>query len=101
MTLLEALSYALPVTVSDIKENTEVVKDTGLVFTTGNVASLRRKLSLALTHPKLMNTLSLKGVERVKTHYQWAHVVAATKRCYLETLKVTGWVAKSLKEARS
>ena len=63
--LLEALAYGVPVLVSDIPANLEVIEGTGercgLVFEVGSVQCLREKLSAALASPASLEPFRLRG----------------------------------------
>ena len=81
--LLEALSYGLPVLVSDIPSNLEVVGDADRVFRMGNIAELRAKLcalsDLSL-NPTERESLRLNCVRR----YNWTEIARKTSATYEE-----------------
>lgn len=81
--LLEALSYGLPVLVSDIPSNMEVVSDTARVFRMGSVAELSAKLR-ALTDL----SLSASGREAIRLNcarrYNWTEIAQKTSAAYAE-----------------
>jgi glycosyltransferase involved in cell wall biosynthesis len=79
--LLEALSYGLPVLVSDIPSNLEVVSDPAHVFRMGNIAELGAKISD-------LNRLKLSATERENLRrdcarrYDWAEIADRTSAAY-------------------
>jgi glycosyltransferase involved in cell wall biosynthesis len=81
--LLEALSYGLPVLVSDIPSNLEVVGDAHRVFRMGNIAELRAKLCA-------LSDLSLNATEREALRlncvrrYNWTEISRKTSAAYEE-----------------
>ncbi len=81
--LLEALSYGLPVLVSDIPSNMEVVSDTNRVFRMGSIAELSTKIRGL----SAMN-LNASGREAVRLscarRYNWAEIAQKTSAAYDE-----------------
>lgn len=80
--LLEAMSYGVPVLVSDIPENLEAISDAGIIFKNKDYQSLRAELEKAENNPELMEFLSNKGIERVLKHYDWNNITAETLSLY-------------------
>ena len=72
LTLLEAVSYNVPVIVSDIPENTEVVGKKATTFKAGSAKSLKNKL-VAVARPVSRDVLS---------KYSWDETVAKTIALY-------------------
>lgn len=88
--LIEALSYDLPVIVSDIPENLEVVTDgpayRALVVKAGDPASLRDGLAFALSDLDALK-LSARGNARfVAAKYDWDRISDETLECYLAAI---------------
>jgi glycosyltransferase involved in cell wall biosynthesis len=83
--LLEALSYGLPVLVSDIASNLEVVGDPAHIFRAGDCDELRTKLS-ALTVMKW--TIDQRDAVRRESNrrYDWADITERTLDVYNEIL---------------
>lgn len=81
--LLEALSYGLPVLVSDIPSNLEVVDDTDRVFRMGNIEELSVKIR-ALSDVRL----SASGREAIRLNcvrrYNWTEIAQKTSAAYEE-----------------
>jgi glycosyltransferase involved in cell wall biosynthesis len=81
--LLEALSYGLPVLVSDIPSNLEVVSDPAHVFRVGDIPELIAKISV-------LTDLKLDAVERealrrdCARRYDWTEIAQRTSAAYDE-----------------
>jgi glycosyltransferase involved in cell wall biosynthesis len=79
--LLEALSYGLPVLVSDIPSNLEVVADADRVFQMGNIAELSTKI-------RVLSDLSLSASDREAVRlncarrYNWTEIAQKTSAAY-------------------
>ena len=83
--LLEALSYGLPVLVSDIPSNLEVVGDPAQIFHVGDCAEMGSKLA-ALTALK-WNADQRDAIRRESTRrYDWADIAQRTLEVYDEML---------------
>ena len=79
--LLEALSYGLPVLVSDIPSNLEVVGDPARVFQMGDIAELSAKIS-ALTDLKL-DAAEREALRRdCARRYDWTEIAQKTSAAY-------------------
>jgi len=81
--LLEAMSYGLPVLVSDILENVEIVNGVGFVFGNKNVADLTLKLKAILMMDDIVlqeNKAKLK--ELVAKNYNWNDIVREIETLY-------------------
>lgn len=77
--LLEAMSYGLPCIVSDIPENTGVIKDAGLSFASNDVDALRDMLKFAIDHPMELRELGRKARELALKEHDWKRTVRHTK----------------------
>jgi glycosyltransferase involved in cell wall biosynthesis len=80
--LLEAMSYAAPVLVSDIAENVEVTGDCGAAFEMGNLEDLTRRLSTLLADASSLRAMGERGRQRVRTHFTWDATVRHFERVY-------------------
>jgi len=81
--LLEALSYGVPVLVSDIPPNLEVVSDPSHIFPMGDVADLGAKMS-ALAELRL-NPAEREAIRRgCARRYDWNEIAAKTSAAYDE-----------------
>lgn len=84
--LLEAMSYATPVLVSDIDENREAVDDAGFYFKNKNIADLRFKMDEMLVKPTEIREKAQKALERVEKHYSWNSIVVDVLEVYEDAL---------------
>jgi|AntRauTorckE6833_2_1112554.scaffolds.fasta_scaffold01505_12 glycosyltransferase involved in cell wall biosynthesis len=75
ISLIEALSFEIPIIASDIPANKEVLGDTNILFKNKNVDNLKEKLLQLLDNPDLAKSLSKKSKERVENNYKWEKVV--------------------------
>lgn len=90
--LLEALSYGLPVLVSDIPSNMEVVSDADRVFRMGSITELSAKMR-ALSDVNL----SASGREAIRLNcarrYNWTEIAQKTSAAYVELVHSNAGVA--------
>lgn len=84
--LLEAMGYGLPVVASDIDANTEALSDTGIVFESKNVDSLRDKLAFVLNRPEEAEKMGQSAQDRVRNHYSWDAIARKTTTLYRSLL---------------
>lgn len=80
--LLEAMSYALPVLVSDIPENIEVVRDLGESFVKNDVGDLGRKLAQMLHDEAKMKESGIRLRKRVEEEYDWDRIAMRIEDIY-------------------
>lgn len=71
--LLMAMSYGLPVVISDLKPNCEVIKDqkNGILFRNGNQFSLAKKINGLFQDDGLIKKIRTNAIETVKNQYSW------------------------------
>lgn len=81
MMLLEVASLGVPTVCSDIPENTGVLGDTAVYFSSGDSGDLASKLKWALDHPDQMKELGRQAQARVKRDFSWDRI--ATQYCQL------------------
>lgn len=100
--LLEAMSYKLPVLVSDIPENLEASGNAGFSFKNKSVASLKNKLYYVLKNKRLAEKKAVAGHKRVKEFYNWDNIVREVVKVYEKflTLKKESGFARPAKFAR-
>lgn len=79
--LLEAMSYGLPVLVSDIPANLEVDLGEEAYFSCGNVAELGQKISNK-TAVRYTDAQRAAQVKKVRENYDWVTIAADTVRVY-------------------
>jgi glycosyltransferase involved in cell wall biosynthesis len=86
--LLEAMAYRLPVLVSAIPANLEVIKDgdthCGLTFTPGSVVELQTALAGALGGPEMLADLAEGGRIIAETRYSWDGAAESMIHVYRE-----------------
>lgn len=89
ITLLEAMAYGVPVLVSDIKENTDVIKDMGFIFKTNDVSDLKEKLKkiFACEADELVQKTVIAKKE-IKNKYDWERIGKKTLNLYLREIKI-------------
>lgn len=87
ISLLEALSYGLPILASDIPANLEVGLGEQDYFALGNVEELSHKIQMKLAHPLDVRAKQLLR-EWVAQRYNWHDIARLTVREYVATLRV-------------
>jgi glycosyltransferase involved in cell wall biosynthesis len=80
--LLEAMSYAAPVLVSDIPENLEVTGDSGAAFQVGSLEHLTNQISQLLTDTSSLRIMGERGRQRVREHFTWDATAREFERLY-------------------
>lgn len=85
--LLEAMGYGVPVLVSDIEENTSVVKDMGFTFKSKNAESLSVELEGLLNDGKDIDAKAERAKKEVESKYDWANIAEKTEDVYREVLE--------------
>jgi glycosyltransferase involved in cell wall biosynthesis len=84
--VLEAMSHGRAVLVSDIPENLEAVGDAAATFPVGDQDALQAGLQRLLAAPGEVGRLGERARQRVRQHYDWDQIAAATEAVYLEAL---------------
>lgn len=84
--ILEAFSSGVPVVTSNSSSLPEIVGDAGLLVDPRNVDELCAAIKSILDDPNLAQTLSKRGLERVKS-YSWAKMAASTRDIYESLLQ--------------
>lgn len=80
--VLEAMSFGLPVLVSDIPENLEVLYHTGFTFTSGSVPDLVKVLGGLLRHPRLLDQAKGESRNVIKQFFNWDTIAQETLSTY-------------------
>jgi glycosyltransferase involved in cell wall biosynthesis len=80
--LLEAMAYGLPIITSDIPENKEVIKETGLVFENKNTKDLMSKMEYFLSRPDLMQEKGRSAKIRVEENFNWDNIAKGVEDIY-------------------
>jgi len=86
--LLMAMSYGLPVMVSDLEGMVEIIQDNinGFIFKTGDVESLSSNLIDALNDPDRLKRIASHGFEKVVHNHDWKIIGKKTVELYKDTL---------------
>jgi glycosyltransferase involved in cell wall biosynthesis len=85
--LLEAMAHGLPVIVSDIPENRELVDECGgYLFPTGNVARLAHVMQTLLANRDGAERMGERARASVRKNFDWERVARDTERFYLELM---------------
>ncbi len=88
LTLLEAMSYALPCIVSDIEQHREPLAETGRYFQVGDVIALAKLLDeLEQASDASLCTAGKACMERVKNDYTWDGAASHLGELYLREWK--------------
>ncbi len=86
LALLEAMSYGLPVLVSDIPENLEPSGEAGISFRSGDEKDLKEKLNYALSHPSQIKNKGKKAQKRINSEYSLENITKNTLGLYRSML---------------
>lgn len=82
ITILQAMSYAKPVLVSDIPEHKEIITDDNYWFVNANIYSLTDKITGLIQYQNKLNTTGIKNKETVKKKYNWQDITNTTIELY-------------------
>jgi glycosyltransferase involved in cell wall biosynthesis len=82
LALLDAMAAGVCVLASDTPENKEAVAETGFTFKRGDVADLRRMLSILLSDPRVRIVGAERAQQRVRQNYLWDNVVGELAEIY-------------------
>lgn len=82
LSLLEAMSYGLCVLTSEIKENREIVGNSGVLFESGNCIDLKNKLKYLIDNPNLVESFGKKARQKVKLEYNWEKITTNLENLY-------------------
>jgi len=85
LVILEAMSFGLPLIVSDIEANKELVENMENTFPVGDVDALAIKINI-FTHGDLSDVINEKLVEKVKTHFSWERIAEQTLEVYRQAI---------------
>ena len=83
--LLEAMSYGVPVLISDIEENQEAMENKGLEFKNKNVNDLAKQLKFAVNHPNFIKDKAKAAKRHVDKNYDWEDIAKQTALLYEQT----------------
>lgn len=82
ISLLEAASYGIPIIVSDIRENIEIVGDLAHVAKVNNISSLKHQLESVLGDYRGALELAEMLQSEIRYHYSWGNIVKALEKVY-------------------
>ena len=82
ITVLQAMSHARPVLVSDISEHKEVVSDERFWFSNTNIISLAQKITELTQNPELLKERGEKNKALVEKNYNWQDITKQTIALY-------------------
>ena len=69
--MLEAMSHAIPMIVSDIPENKVAIEGVGVMFVNRSVSDLKNKLEALINNPPEAKDLGVLARKRVEDRYDW------------------------------
>ncbi len=82
LVVLEAMSYGLPVLVSDIPENLEAIHHAGFSFKKKNVDDLAYQLQRLLSDEDALALASARSLETVMAYFNWDMIAEHTEEVY-------------------
>ena len=82
ITVLQAMSYARPVLVSDIPEHKEVVADCNFWFGNAQINSLAQKIAELVGNERLLKETGAKNKIMVEKNYNWEDIAKQTAELY-------------------
>ncbi|MFH1790185.1 MAG: glycosyltransferase family 4 protein [bacterium] len=82
LTVLQAMSFATPVLVSDINEHKELITDSRFWFQNANVASLSEKLIELFKNEKLTLESGITNQANARQNFDWADIASQTASLY-------------------
>lgn len=88
ITILQAMSYARPVLVSDISEHKEVITDERFWFSNTDIYSLAQKITELAQNPKLLKERGEKNKALVEKNYNWKDIAQQTIALYSSLKKI-------------
>lgn len=98
ITVLQAMSHARPVLVSDISEHKEIISDERFWFSNTNIYSLAQKITELMQNQELLKEKGIKNKALVEKNYNWKDIANQTIALYsapkggvlkkLQTIKV-------------
>jgi len=87
ITILEAMSYGVPVLVSDIKENLDVIGGNGFSFEVNDVKSLENELEKILNSRDDFTDKISRAKKEVEEKYDWEKIAQKTLEVYERKIK--------------
>ncbi len=84
--ILEAMSYAKLVIMSDIPANRELIDHSGLAYPLGDVRALRDMLQVAVDDPSMVHMRGQRAREVIKRLYSWDSVIVRMESLFQSLL---------------
>lgn len=84
--LLGAMGFRTAVLVSDIRENLEVISDSGFSFEANNENSLIERIEYLISNPRRVEFYASKAKDRVEKYYNWDKVSEELYNIYKKIL---------------
>ncbi len=82
VSVLEAMSYAKLVIMSDIPENLELIDHSGVSYKSGDVGALKQALDYVLADPKMTEERGKRARDSAIRLFSWDSVVSRTEAVY-------------------
>ena len=89
ITVLQAMSYAKPVLVSDIPEHREVINNPEFWFHNADIYSLAQKIAELIQKPELLKSNGEANKVLTEKDYNWKDITKQTIKLYSSALKTT------------
>jgi len=103
LSLLEGISYGLPVVVSDIGPHLEVVKDSApgrRVFPAGNLELMSKQLAALVTNPAEEQRAAQELMDRVMVDFSWDRITTLTEQVYENALSGSATATQDVVDLR-
>ncbi len=85
ITVLEGMSYKLPIVLSDIPEHTEIIDEAKFLFERGNIDDLQQTLQEVLkSKDKKLQQQGQKNRDIIEQNYSWEYVTNQIEKLYQE-----------------
>jgi glycosyltransferase involved in cell wall biosynthesis len=85
--ILEAMSFAKLVIMSDIPANRELIDHSGLAYPLGDVAALKDVLQIAIEDPTMVKLRGERAREVIKRLYSWDSVIVRMEALFQSLLE--------------
>ncbi|MGR5571978.1 glycosyltransferase family 4 protein [Limosilactobacillus fermentum] len=85
ISIIEAMSYKLPIIATDVGGNKELVKDNGYLIS--SISDLTQRIQYLIDHPDLIGRLGNASYELYKNEYTLEHCLDKTNFYYNELIK--------------
>lgn len=86
ISILEAMSYGVPILVSDIKENLDVAEDIGEIFKVNDIIDLKNKLDKLINHKVDFSLRTEAAKKLIEIKYNWEIIAQKTISLYIRLL---------------